>query len=95
MDSLHTALAAQGFQVALPATPAPIGAAIGAPTDRAAVRAALLAVRATLPDGPAVRFGSNAVKDVAGYDLKRLYIGSGATFGTVREATFQIRTRRV
>ena len=42
-------------------------------------RAALLAVRATLPDGPEVRFGSNAVKDVAGYDLKRLYIDSGAT----------------
>jgi glycolate oxidase len=94
LADLHAALTARGFQIALPDTTMPIGAVIAGDTARAEVRAALLAARATLPDGPEVRFGSNAVKDVAGYDLKRLYIGSGAAFGTVREATFQVRTRR-
>ena len=49
----------------------------------AALLAAVLPARgqaqSTLPDGPEARFGSSAVKDVAGYDLKRLYIGSGTT----------------
>ncbi|MGA7669048.1 MAG: FAD-linked oxidase C-terminal domain-containing protein [Nitrolancea sp.] len=58
---------------------------------RADVRASLLAVESVLPDGQPVRFGSKAVKDVAGYDLKRLYIGSGDAFGAVREVTLQIR----
>ena len=38
------------------------------------MRDALLAVHATLPDGVSSRFGSDAVKDVAGYDMKRLFI---------------------
>ena len=51
----------------------------------------LLAVRATLPEGAEVRFGSNAVKDVAGYDMKRLYIGTGAAFGLLHEVTLKVR----
>ncbi len=58
---------------------------------RADVRASLLAIDAILPDGLPVRFGSKAVKDVAGYDLKRLYIGSSDAFGVVQEVTLQIR----
>jgi glycolate oxidase len=61
---------------------------------RAAVHDALLAVRAVLPDGPPVRFGSNAVKDVAGYDLKRLYTGGGRAFGAVSEVTFRLTPAR-
>lgn len=58
---------------------------------RANVRGSLLAVDATLPDGPRVRFGSQARKDVAGYDLKRLYTGGTDVFGKVNEVTLQIR----
>ncbi len=54
----------------------------GGERDRAAVRDALLAVETTLRDGQTARFGSNAVKDVAGYDMKRLFIG-GTAFGTL------------
>jgi glycolate oxidase len=50
----------------------------------------LLAVEATLPDGMGARFGSKAIKDVAGYDLKRLYVGSGDAFGVVNEVTLRI-----
>lgn len=94
LATLHATLDARGFQVALPDRPATIATIIAGDSARAAVRAALLAVRATLPDGPDARFGSNAVKDVAGYDLKRLYIGSGETFGVVREATLKIAPER-
>jgi glycolate oxidase len=51
-------------------------------------------VRAVLPDGETVRFGSNAVKDVAGYDLKRLYTGGGEAFGAVTEVTLGITPAR-
>ena len=58
---------------------------------RTAVRDALLEIEATLMDGFKVKFGSNVVKDVAGYDLKRLFIGSSSLFGHVERVRFQIR----
>jgi glycolate oxidase len=57
------------------------------------LRGALLGVTATLPDGPAVRFGSAAVKDVAGLDAKRLVAGGRGTFGTVERAIFRALPR--
>jgi glycolate oxidase len=56
-----------------------------------AARADLLAVEAELPDGPRVTFGSAAVKDVAGLDLKRLVAGSDGALGQVRRALFRVR----
>ena len=53
-------------------------------------RADLLSVEAVLPDGPPVTFGSAAVKDVAGLDLKRLVAGGEGAFGRVRRATFKV-----
>jgi glycolate oxidase len=53
-------------------------------------RAGLLMVEAELPDGPVATFGSAAVKDVAGLDLKRLVAGGGGAFGRVRRAVFKI-----
>jgi len=93
LATLRDQLATAGFHCTVPAAVADartLGAALSSPAARAGVRAALLAVRATLPDGQAVRFGSDAVKDVAGYDLKRLYVGSGGEFGTVSEVTLRI-----
>ena len=63
------------------------------PEYRMCIRDSLLEVDATLVDGHEVRFGSNVMKDVAGYDMKRLFIGSGSTFGHVEKARFQIRMR--
>ncbi len=69
----------------------PLGAVVSSATgpERVAVRDCILAVGATLPEGHAVRFGSSAVKDVAGYDLKRLYIG-GAHVGQLNEVTLKV-----
>jgi glycolate oxidase len=91
LGALRRALAEAGFRTPLAGPDdTPLAAAIAGPLDRNAVRDTLLAVDATLPDGPAARFGSNAVKDVAGYDLKRLFIGSGGAFGTPRTVTLRI-----
>ncbi|GCE07379.1 FAD-binding oxidoreductase [Dictyobacter aurantiacus] len=59
-------------------------------TARPGVLGHLLALKATLPDGASVRFGSENVKDVAGYDMKHLFIGSGDHFGRVEEITLQV-----
>jgi glycolate oxidase FAD binding subunit len=54
------------------------------------VRDLLLGVRAALADGTVARAGGRVVKNVAGYDLNKLFIGSLGTLGVVVEATFKI-----
>ena len=58
--------------------------------NRGAVRSTLLAVEAQLADGPSVSFGSAAVKDVAGLDLRRLVAGGRGAFGRLLSATFKV-----
>jgi glycolate oxidase len=60
--------------------------------ERSAVRHALLGLEVVLPDGHAsARFGGETMKDVAGYDTKRLFIGSNNAFGTITTAIFKIK----
>jgi glycolate oxidase len=94
LSVLHEALAAYGLQSPLPSTGQTVGALVSRDTAaRGTVRDTLLAVRAALPDGPIVRFGGSTVKDVAGYDLKRLFIGSGSQFGSLNEVTLQVHVQ--
>ncbi|MDX1892698.1 FAD-binding oxidoreductase [Mycolicibacterium sp. 050158] len=59
--------------------------------ERLAIRHALLGLDVVLPDGQAhARFGGQNMKDVAGYDTKRLFIGSRGIFGTITSAVFKI-----
>jgi glycolate dehydrogenase FAD-binding subunit len=44
-------------------------------------------------DGRTVRGGGKVVKNVAGYDLPKLYVGSFGTLGILVEATFKLRPR--
>jgi glycolate oxidase len=91
LSDIHRTLATRGFSCALrDDSGATIADVVGGETDRAAVRDALLAVETTLPDGQPARFGSSAVKDVAGYDMKRLFIGSGTAFGTLDRVTLRV-----
>lgn len=64
-------------------------------SERLAVRHALLGVEVVLPDGAATaRFGGQNMKDVAGYDTKRLFIGGRNAFGTITRAVFKIAVVR-
>ncbi|HVR87972.1 MAG TPA: FAD-binding oxidoreductase [Candidatus Limnocylindria bacterium] len=54
------------------------------------VRDLLIGLRAALPDGNVVRTGGRVVKNVAGYDLNKLFTGSLGTLGVIVEATFKV-----
>ncbi|MBI2207258.1 MAG: FAD-binding oxidoreductase [Candidatus Rokubacteria bacterium] len=53
----------------------------------------LIGVSVVTAEGEVVRGGGKVVKNVAGYDLPKLYIGSYGTLGIVVEATFKLRPR--
>jgi glycolate oxidase len=56
---------------------------------RQPARRALLGVEAILPGGHRAKFGSAAMKDVAGLDAKRLIAGGRGAFGRVERATLK------
>jgi glycolate oxidase FAD binding subunit len=53
----------------------------------------LIGVRVVAPDGRIVKGGGRVVKNVAGYDLCKLYTGSLGTLGVLAELTFKVMPR--
>jgi glycolate oxidase FAD binding subunit len=95
---LDAALAAEGQCVALPSWEgATVGGvlAVGQSGIRrlgwGPVRDAVLEVRYVSADGTLVKGGGPTVKNVSGYDLPRLFVGSLGTLGVMAE--FVLRTR--
>src|SRR5215471_11732090 len=55
------------------------------------LRTFVIGLRAILADGSAIKAGGRVVKNVAGYDLCKLFTGSHGTLGLITEITFKLR----
>jgi len=53
----------------------------------------VIGMRVVLADGKLVKAGGRVVKNVAGYDLCKLFTGSYGTLGLIAELTFKLRPR--
>lgn len=53
-------------------------------------RETLIGLKIVKSDGTVFKGGSKVVKNVAGYDLPKLYVGSLGTLGVITEATFRL-----
>jgi glycolate oxidase FAD binding subunit len=54
------------------------------------VRDLLLGLRIALPSGEVAHFGGKVVKNVAGYDMCKLFLGSLGALGVIVETTFKL-----
>jgi len=54
------------------------------------IRDYVIGLRVALADGRLVRSGGKVVKNVAGYDLMKLFIGARGTLGVIVEVTFKL-----
>jgi glycolate oxidase FAD binding subunit len=98
LSTLNAALARHGQRLSLdpPGDPTvgsllarnasgPLRHRFGAPRDL------VLGVTLVLADGTIASSGGKVVKNVAGYDLPKLFIGSYGTLGVIVEATVKLR----
>jgi glycolate oxidase subunit GlcD len=55
------------------------------------LRSFVIGMKVLLPNGQTIKAGGAVVKNVAGYDLCKLYTGSFGTLGLITEVTFKLR----
>ena len=92
--ALHAELASQGVFVRLPDGGGTVGGLL-ATRPWAGLREDILGMRVLLENGEVVDLGGKVVKNVAGYDLPRLLLGSWGTFGVLLEVTLKLHARPV
>jgi glycolate oxidase FAD binding subunit len=97
LGQLAETLAAKGQRLALDGPP---GATVGGVVARNAAgplrlryglpRDLLIGITIVRADGHVAKAGGKVVKNVAGYDLGKLFAGSNGTLGLIAEATFRL-----
>jgi glycolate oxidase FAD binding subunit len=98
LADLQAALAPAGQWLALdpPEPRATVGGVVAADASGprrlryGTVRDLIIGITVVLADGTVARAGGKVVKNVAGYDLAKLFCGSLGTLGMVAEATFRL-----
>jgi glycolate oxidase subunit GlcD len=85
-------LAAQNIFLRLPNSGGTLGGLLAAKAAQV-LRDDLLGMRLLLADGSVVEFGGKVVKNVAGYDVSRLILGSWGTLGVILDVTLKIYSR--
>ena len=102
LGDLQSALAARGQWLSLDpgdAERATLGGVLAANASGprrhlyGTARDLLIGLTVVAADGSIVRGGGKVVKNVAGYDLPKLFIGSWGTLGVIVEATVKLRPR--
>ncbi|MBI5245689.1 MAG: FAD-binding protein [Elusimicrobia bacterium] len=94
VHALHRELESQGVFVRLPKCGGTIGGLL-ATRPWAGLREDILGMRVLLANGEVVELGGKVVKNVAGYDLARLLLGSWGTYGVILEVTMKLHARPV
>jgi glycolate oxidase FAD binding subunit len=101
LDVLQSALATSGQMLALN-PPSPGGTIGGILATNASgyrrqrygtARDVIIGITVVLADGTIAKAGGKVVKNVAGYDLSKLFTGSLGTLGTIVEAAFRLHPR--
>ncbi len=101
LADLHAFLADQPVQAALvsPWPAATVGGLVAANVHapsrlrNGALRDLLLAATVALADGRTIRAGRPVVKNVAGYDLPKIFVGSYGTLGLLADLTIKLLSR--
>ncbi|MBI5209314.1 MAG: FAD-binding protein [Elusimicrobia bacterium] len=89
IHALHLELASQGRHLRFPKTGGTLGGALASKAWLGA-RDDLLGMRLALADGTVIALGGKVVKNVAGYDVGRLLLGSWGTLAVILDATFKV-----
>jgi len=97
LDDLHGPLSENGQMIPFANIPGPsrIGRLLALPRRESnltwgSARDFTIGMRVVTADGRITRAGGKVVKNVAGYDLCKLFIGSMGTLGVIVEATFKL-----
>jgi glycolate oxidase FAD binding subunit len=102
MADIHRALEANGQMFPLDlawSEESTIGGAIAANSSGpkrlryGSARDLVIGLRVVYPDGTLIRTGAKVVKNVAGYDMNKLFIGSMGTLGVLTEITVKLRPK--
>ncbi|MBI4346493.1 MAG: FAD-binding protein, partial [Elusimicrobia bacterium] len=92
VEDLRARLAREGFGLPLGRGEGTLGGAIACKSV-AGLRESLLGLRAVLADGSVVELGGKVVKNVAGYDLIKVLLGSWGAYAVILEATLRLSAR--